>query len=115
MDDAFAKCSADNAQIVVLFFIYAGSDSASAALHFDIALYVTAILPQLGPCPCRFDHSCDPVSIFRIHKTDLEVGIIICFDLAETTADQTQLLPRFDPQGADFDRLLIIASQKPNR
>src|ERR1044071_584307 len=30
-------------------------------------------------------------------------------------ADQTQLLTRFDPQGADLSRLLIVTSQKPDR
>src|SRR5690349_10724764 len=108
MNDPFPECAADHAQKVVSLLIHAGSDSASTPLDFDIAVHIAAIPSEFGPGPCSFDHSCYPISIFWIDKADLEVGIIIGFDLTEAAADQTLPLANPDPQRTDLNRCLIV-------
>ena len=42
------------------------------------------------------------------------MGVIVCFDLAEATADQAHFLARFNPQGANLHRRFVITRQEPD-
>src|SRR5215510_179803 len=96
MNNPLAKCSVDHSQIIMTVFVHTSSDGTSTALHFDVAMHITAVTSQLGPGPGGFNHRRDPISIFGVHKEDFKMRIIVRFNLAEAPTDQAQLLTRFN-------------------
>src|SRR6185503_12521873 len=98
MDDPLAERAAHNAQEIMTVFIDASRDRAGTALNFDIAMHIAAIAREFRPGPGGFDDCGNPVAVFRIHKKDFEMCVIICLNLPEATTDQSQFLTGLNAQ-----------------